>query len=37
MAMAACGKRFRLAGDPVFDQNPTLRGLVGLPIMPAKR
>ena len=37
MAMAACGQRFRLAGDPAFDQNPTLRGLVGLPIMSAKR
>lgn len=33
-ALASCGSRFVLAGAPVFDQNPTLRGLVSLPVTP---
>jgi|GEM_PF-2437573 len=31
-AMIACGDRVALAKTPTFDQNPTLRGLVNLPI-----
>jgi cytochrome P450 len=33
-ALATCGTRLALAGAPVFDQNPTLRGLVSLPVAP---
>jgi len=33
-ALASCGSGFALAGAPVFDQNPTLRGLVSLPVTP---